>query len=147
MAAIRRADAVWEGDLVSGKGRVSARSSGTFTDQAITWASRTEEPNGRTSPEELLAAAHASCFAMALSAALAKARTPAERLEVRAAVTFDKADQGFKVTSSALEVTGRVKGIDEAAFARAAEGAKDGCPISQALKGNVALSVKASLAG
>ncbi|HEX7124250.1 MAG TPA: OsmC family peroxiredoxin [Thermodesulfobacteriota bacterium] len=146
MAAIRRAEAVWEGDLLSGKGRVSARSSGIFTDQAVTWASRTEEPNGRTSPEELLAASHASCFAMALSAGLAKARTPAERLEVRAAVTFDKVDQGFKVASSALEVTGRVPGIDQAAFARAAEEAKDGCPISQALKGNVALSVKATLA-
>ena len=146
MAAERIGHVVWKGDLAHGEGRASARSSGLFTDVPVTWASRTERSEGKTSPEELLAAAHASCFAMALSAGLAKARTPAERLEVRAAVTFDKVDQGFKVTSSALEVEGRVPGIDQAAFARAAEEAKDGCPISQALKGNVALSVKATLA-
>lgn len=145
MATTRRAQAVWEGDLMSGRGRVSARSSGAFTEQPITWASRAEEPSGRTSPEELLAAAHASCFAMALSAGLAKGRTPATRLDVTAVVTFDKVDQGFKVTSSALEVAGQVPGLDQAGFAKAAEAAKDGCPISQALKGNVALGVKATL--
>lgn len=145
MAATRRAKAVWEGDLLSGRGRVSADSSRIFTDQAVTWAARTEAPDGKTSPEELLAAAHASCFAMALSFGLAKARTPATRLEVTAAVTFDKAGEGFKVTTSALEVTGRVPGLDQGGFAKAAEAAKDGCPISQALKGNVALSVEATL--
>jgi osmotically inducible protein OsmC len=146
MATVRRAEAVWEGDLLSGKGRVSAKSSGMFKDQPVSWAARTETPDGKTSPEELLAAAHASCFAMALSAGLAKGKTPATRLEVSAAVTFDKVGAGFKVTSSALEVKGVVKGLDQAGFARAAEAAKDGCPISGALKGNVELSVRATLA-
>ena len=146
MATVRRAEAVWEGDLLSGKGRVSAKSSGAFKDQAVTWAARTETPDGKTSPEELLAAAHASCFSMALSAGLAKNKTPATRLEVSAQVTFDKVGAGFKVTASALEVRGTVKGLDAAGFAKAAEAAKDGCPISQALKGNVELSVKATLA-
>ena len=146
MATIRRAEAVWEGDLLSGRGRLSAKSSGAFKDLAVTWAARAETPDGKTSPEELLAAAHASCFSMALSAGLAKNRTPATRLEVSAQVTFEKAGAGFKVTSSALEVKGTVKGLDQAGFAKAADAAKDGCPISQALKGNVELSVKATLA-
>ncbi len=146
MATIRRAEAVWEGDLLSGKGRVSAKSSGVLKDQPVSWAARTETPDGKTSPEELLAAAHASCFAMALSAGLAKNKTPATKLEISAQVTFDRAGAGFKVTSSALEVKGAVKGLDQAGFQKAAEAAKDGCPISQALKGNVELSVKAMLA-
>lgn len=146
MATIRRAEAVWEGDLISGKGLVSAKSSGVFKDKPVSWAARTETPDGKTSPEELLAAAHASCFAMALSAGLARNKTPATRLDVSAAVTFDKAGAGFKVTTSALEVKGVVKGLDQAGFQKAAEAAKDGCPISQALKGNIDLSVKATLA-
>jgi osmotically inducible protein OsmC len=146
MATTRRAEVTWEGDLMSGRGTVSAKSSGLFDKAPVTWASRTENPDGRTSPEELLAAAHASCFSMALSHALAQAKTPAERLEVRATVTFDKVGSGFKVTASALEVAGWVKGLDSAGFEKAAAGAKDGCPISQALKGNVELSVKATLA-
>jgi osmotically inducible protein OsmC len=146
MAVIRRAEVTWEGDLLSGKGVVSARSSGAFEDKPVTWAARTEAPEGKTSPEELLAAAHASCFAMALSAGLARARTPARRLEVRAAVTFDKTEAGFRVTTSALEVRGSVQGLDQKGFESAAQAAKDGCPISQALRGNVALEVKATLA-
>jgi osmotically inducible protein OsmC len=146
MATVRRAEAVWEGDLLSGKGRVSAKSSGMFADKPVSWAARTETPDGKTSPEELLAAAHASCFAMALSAGLAKNKTPATKLEVSAQVTFDKVGAGFKVTASALEVKGAVKGLDQNGFAKAAEAAKDGCPISGALKGNVELSVKATLA-
>lgn len=145
MAATRRATVVWEGDLMKGGGRVTAATSGIFRDEAVTWASRTEDAGGRTSPEELLAAAHASCFSMALSMALAKGGHPPTRLEVAAAVTFDKAGEGFRVTKSELEVRGTVPGIEAAAFEQAAEGAKDGCPISQALKGNVAMSVKASL--
>src|SRR5262249_3810737 len=101
MAAIRRAEVVWEGDLAKGAGKVTAKSSGMFKDQPVTWASRSEEPNGKTSPEELLAAAHASCFSMALSAGLAKAGTPPQRLDVSATVTFDKAGEGFEVKSSA----------------------------------------------
>jgi osmotically inducible protein OsmC len=146
MAAIRRADASWSGDLVSGKGNVSAGSSATFSQLEVSWARRSEaEAMGRTSPEELLAAAHASCFAMALSAGLGGAGSPPERLDVTANVTFDRVGDGFKVVSSALRVRGRVPNMDEAAFKKAAEAAKDGCPISQALKGNVELSVDAAL--
>ncbi len=147
MAARRRADAVWNGDLPSGKGQVSASTSAAFKDLAVSWATRSEQPsNGQTSPEELVAAAHASCFAMALSAGLGRAGHPPEQLDVSATVTFDRVGDGFKVTSSELEVRGRVPGLDAAGFQKAAEDAKDGCPISQALKGNVDLSVNASLA-
>lgn len=145
MAATRRARVVWTGDLMKGDGKVSAESSGLFREAPVTWASRTERSDGKTSPEELLAAAHASCFAMALSFGLGNAGTPPQRLEVTAVVTFEQVPGGFRVKSSALEVAGTVPGLDAAGFQRAAEGAKDGCPISQALKGNVELSVKATL--
>lgn len=145
MAMQSRAAAVWEGDLMSGKGNVSALGSGLFKNAPVSWASRTEATNGKTSPEELLASAHATCFSMALSAGLARGKTPATRLAVTCTVTFDKVDAGFKVTKSALEVTGWVPGLDAAGFTAAANGAKDGCPISQALKGNVELSVTAKL--
>ena len=145
MAAVRVANATWTGDLMSGSGMVSASTSGAFTDLGVSWAARTEESNGKTSPEELIAAAHASCFCMALSAGLGRAGTPPERLEVSATVTFEPVEGGFKVASSALNVKGKVPGIDAEAFAKAAEGAKDGCPISGALKGNVELSVEATL--
>jgi osmotically inducible protein OsmC len=125
---------------------VTAESSGAFKDQPVTWASRTERSDGKTSPEELVAAAHASCFSMALSHGLAGAKTPPQRLEVTATVTFEQVTGGWKVRSSALEVTGTVPGMDAAAFQAAAEGAKENCPISQALRGNVELSVKATLA-
>jgi osmotically inducible protein OsmC len=145
MSAIRRADAAWSGDLQTGRGTVSASTSKVFTDLPVTWASRTEAADGRTSPEELLAAAHAACYQMSLSGRLARAGAPAERLAVNAAVTFDKTDAGWRVVSSALTVVGRVPGMDAATFVAEAEAAKDGCPISQALKGNVALSVEATL--
>ncbi|HLZ26120.1 MAG TPA: OsmC family peroxiredoxin [Chloroflexota bacterium] len=146
MAAVRRADVTWSGDLPTGKGAVSATTSGVFKDLEVSWPRRSEAAaEGKTSPEELLAASHASCYAMALSAGLGGAGTPPQSLAVSATVTFDKVGDGFKVVSSVLEVRGRVAGIDEAGFIKAAEGAKDGCPISQALKGNVALSVKATL--
>jgi osmotically inducible protein OsmC len=146
MAAVRRAEVTWQGDLMSGSGTVTAISSRQFTDLPVSWAARTEQPGGKTSPEELLAAAHASCFAMALSAGLARGGTPPERLEVAAEVTFDRVEAGWRVTSSALTVRGRVPGLDAEGFRKAAEAAKDGCPISQALKGNVQLSVEATLA-
>ena len=146
MAAIRQAHVRWDGDLAHGKGLVSAGTSNAFIDLPVSWASRTEAADGRTSPEEQIAAAHASCYSMALSAGLGRAGTPPEHLEVSATVTFDKVGDGWKVLSSALEVTGTVPGIDEAGFKQAAEAAKDGCPISQALKGNVDLSVEAKLA-
>lgn len=146
MATTRRAEVTWEGDLMAGKGTVSAKSSAAFSALPVTWASRTETPDGRTSPEELVAAAHASCFAMAFSAGLGRAGTPPQKLEVSAVVTFEKVEAGWRVTKSDLEVKGWVPGLDAAGFAKAAEAAKDGCPISNALKGNVALSVKATLA-
>jgi len=145
MPATRRAEATWNGDLMSGSGTVSAVSSGAFGDLPVTWAARTESSDGKTSPEELVAAAHAACFSMAFSGGLAKAGTPPEQLEVSAEVTFDKAEAGWRVTRSALTVRGRVPGISEEAFKAAAETARDGCPISQALAGNVELSVDASL--
>jgi osmotically inducible protein OsmC len=146
MAATRRAEATWSGALATGSGSVSGVSSGSFSNLAVSWAARTEAPEGKSSPEELLAAAHASCFSMALSAGLGRAGTPPERLDVSADVTFDKVGDGWKVVSSALTVRGVVPGMSEADFVAAAEAAKDGCPISQALKGNVALSVDAALA-
>jgi osmotically inducible protein OsmC len=108
MAATRRAEVTWEGDLMSGKGVVSARSSGLFSDAPVSWAARTEASDGKTSPEELLAAAHASCFSMAFSGRLAKNGTPGQKLEVSATVTFEKVETGFKVTKSELAVTGWV---------------------------------------
>lgn len=146
MAAVRQANVSWSGDLPSGQGYVSAASSGAFKQLEVSWARRSEpEAQGKTSPEELLAASHASCYAMALSAELGRARTPPESLEVTATVTFDRVGEGFKVVSSALEVRGRVPNAEDAAFQQAAESAKNNCPISQALKGNVDLSVKATL--
>jgi lipoyl-dependent peroxiredoxin len=146
MSAIRRADVTWTGDLMTGSGAVSASSSRAFTNLPVSWAARTEAPEGKTSPEELIAAAHASCFAMAFSGALARGGTPPEQLDVSAEVTFDKLDAGWRVVSSALTVRGVVPGLSEADFVKAAEAAKDGCPVSVALTGNVALSVEATLA-
>ena len=130
---------------MSGKGVVSASTSKAFSELPVTWASRTESADGRTSPEELIAAAHASCYSMALSAGPGSSGTPPQQLEVSTTVTFDNVDGGWKVASSALKVNGQVPGIDAAGFQKAAEAAKDGCPVSQALKGNVALSVEATL--
>lgn len=146
MAQVRTATVTWNGNLASGSGTVSAGTSGRFTDLPVSWASRTEEAAGLTSPEELLAAAHASCFAMQLSSTLAKAGTPPDHVHVEAEVTFDKAGDGpWGVVSSRLIVLGTVPGIDEDAFAAAAADAKENCPISRALRENVELSVDATL--
>jgi lipoyl-dependent peroxiredoxin len=145
MAAIRRAEALWSGDLTSGSGTVSAKSSNAFSNLPVSWAARTESPEGQTSPEELVAAAHAACFSMALSGALGRAGTPPERLDVSAEVTFDKVEAGWRVVSSALTVRGRVPGSNPDDFRAAAESTRDGCPISVALAGNVKLSVEATL--
>ena len=147
MSAIRRAEATWFGALASGTGTVSGISSGQFTALPVSWAARTEAPEGKTSPEELLAAAHAACFSMALAGALGRAGTPPEHLDVSAEVTFDKLDAGWRVVSSALTVHGVVPGMSAADFTAAAEATRDGCPISSALAGNVALSVEATLEG
>lgn len=147
MAAIRTAEVTWNGALADGSGMIDYVTSGAFTRLPVTWASRTETADGRTSPEELVASAHAACYAMSLSGRLGRNGTPPTSLKVTATVTFDKAESGWKVMSSALTVRGTVPGIDPADFARLAEAAKDGCPISQALKGNVELSVEATLEG
>ena len=143
MATDRRAEATWSGDLLKGKGTITSVGSGAFAPLDVTWASRAEEPEGRTSPEELIAAAHAACYSMALSHGLAQGGNPPERLDVSATVTFVP---GTGITASALTVVGAVPGLDADAFQEAAEAAKDGCPVSGALKGNVELSVDARLA-
>ena len=145
MAEVRTANVIWNGDLATGSGMVTYLSSGVVSRLPISWASRSSAHNGKTSPEELLAAAHSSCFSMAFSARLAKNGTPATVLDVRAEVTFDQVDGGWKVTTSVLKVKGTVPGIDAATFARLAEDAKDNCPISVALRGNVAVSVEPTL--
>ena len=146
MANVSKASTTWRGNLVNGSGTTTAVSSGRFTDLPVSWAARTEAHGGKTSPEELVAAVHASCFAMALSAGLARAGLTATQLDVTASVTFDKVGDAWTVVSSDIEVKGVVPGTDQAAFAAAAEGTKEGCPISRALKGNVKLGVKATLA-
>ena len=147
MAITRFAEATWNGDLLKGSGSINDVSSGAFARLPVTWASRTEAHDGRTSPEELIASAHAACFSMAFSAQLARNGTPATKLDVKAVVTFDKLEAGWRITRSDLTVRGTVPGIDAAKFVELAEAAKEGCPISQALKGNVAFSVDAALAG
>jgi osmotically inducible protein OsmC len=140
MAAVSKATTVWEGDLAHGSGTTSP-DSGAFPEVEVTWASRTDRSAGKTSPEELLAAAHAACFCMALSNELGQENAP-DRLEATATVTFEP---GEGVKSSHIEVTGRIPGFDEQQFAQAARAAGEGCPISGALKGNVDISVDASL--
>ena len=143
MAAESTANAVWEGDLAHGGGRV-APASGAFEEQEVTWASRTSRSAGKTSPEELIAAAHAACYSMALSHALAEGGHTPERVEVSATATFET-EGGPRISSMALTVRGRVPGIEESAFQEAANAAKDGCPVSGALKGNVDITVDATL--
>jgi osmotically inducible protein OsmC len=145
MTETRFASVVWNGGLTDGSGMITYLSSGVVSRLPISWASRTSAHDGKTSPEELLAAAHASCFSMALSSRLAKNGTAATQLDVKAEVAFEQGDSGWKVASSTLTVRGDVPGIDEARFRELAEDAKDNCPISQAIKGNVELRVDASL--
>jgi lipoyl-dependent peroxiredoxin len=130
MATTRRASAQWQGSLMDGSGEVTLDSSGIGT-YPVTWAARSAEPGGVTSPEELIAAAHSTCFSMALSHALAQAGTPPTRIETSAEVDFVP---GTGITEIRLQVRGEVPGLDAASFHAAAEKAKDGCPVSQALK-------------
>ena len=141
--ADRTANTVWEGGLAKGNGNLSLKS-GATDDLQVTWASRTERSDGKTSPEELIAAAHASCFAMALSHELGEAGNPPERLDVTSTVTLDEVDGAPTVTTSKLTVRGRVPGIDQDEFEKAAQGAGENCPISRAL-GGVDISVDAKL--
>ncbi len=144
MAGVQRtASVTWQGDLMSGSGRIDSVGSGAISGLDVTWASRSEEQTGgRTSPEELIAAAHAACFSMALSHGLAQAGTPAERLNVSATSTFVP---GTGITAMHLELSGRVPGLDEQGFRQAAEGAKENCPVSKALAGNVEITLDAGL--
>ena len=142
MAAERTAQVTWQGDLTSGSGTIDAAPSGAFGALDVSWLSRAEEPDGRTSPEELIAAAHASCFAMALSGGLAKAGHAPERLGTSSTITFVP---GTGITKAALTVEGTVPGMDEDAFRAAAEDAKANCPVSKLMQGNVELTVDARL--
>jgi lipoyl-dependent peroxiredoxin len=145
MAAERRAEAVWEGTLFEGSGTATLVSSRTASDLPMTWASRTEEVGGKTSPEELIAAAHAACYSMAFSNMLAGNDTPPDRLDVAATSTFEKVDAGFRLTRMHLDVVGSVPGIEPDAFQTIADQAKDGCPVSNALAGNVDITLTANL--
>jgi len=142
-----RASAVWEGDLVGGSGKVSV-ASGAFPEQEVTWAARTNRPDPRTSPEELIAAAHAACYSMAFSHALAEAGHAPERIEVDAACHFDPVEGGgFAITRIDLTARGRVPGIDQAEFERLAGDGERGCPVSNALRGNVEIGLAVTLEG
>lgn len=146
MAEKRSANVRWTGDLMKGSGVVTAATSQAFKDQPVTWAARsTSAHEGKTSPEELIAAAHAACFAMAFSGRLAKNRTPSTSLDVQATVTFEQVGQGFKITSSHLRVDAVVPGLGEPDFLTLAEEAKANCPVSQALQGNVEIDLVASI--
>jgi osmotically inducible protein OsmC len=140
MATVRQATTRWEGSLMEGAGKVTFASSGLGT-YDVSWPARAEEPNGKTSPEELIAAAHSSCFSMALSNGLAKAGTAPTSLDVTADVTFQP---GTGITGIHLTAVGTVEGIDEETFKAAAEDAKKNCPVSQALTGTT-ITLDASL--
>lgn len=142
----RKATTIWEGDLFSGKGSVSFDSSNAAGPLDVSWPARTEAPQGMTSPEELIAAAHASCYSMSLSNVLAKAGTPPNRLDTVAVVTAGKGEKGLGITNIVLTVRGDVPGADAAAFEAAAQTAKDACPVSKLVAGNVEIALEASLA-
>jgi osmotically inducible protein OsmC len=143
--ATHRAQASWEGDLAGGSGRVSL-DSGTASNLDVSWQHRTEGGVGsQTSPEELIAAAHGSCFAMALSHELSQGGHPPQRLSVAASCTIEQTEAGFAITKSQLKVRGVVPGVDAEAFDQAAQAAGEGCPVSGALRGNVDISVDAEL--
>ena len=143
MATDRTASVVWQGDLVNGSGTIQEVTSGALGPLDVTWASRSEEPNGRTSPEELIAAAWAACFSMALSNGLAKAESPPEKLETTVTVTFRP---GEGIIRGALSVRGSVPGLDEDGFRAAAEDAVANCPVSKALAGIPDVALDAQLA-
>ena len=145
MAVERTASAEWQGDLMGGSGTVSTES-GVVRDATIKWSSRAEAADENTSPEELIAAAHAACVSMALAHGLAQAGTPPQHIESRATATFDKVGDGFRMTTMRLRIRGQVDGLDEDGFREAAEQAKDNCPVSQALSDDVEVALDAALA-
>jgi len=144
MATERRAEVTWQGSLLEGSGTITATTSGAIGEQQVSWPARSEDATGgKTSPEELIAAAHAACFSMALSGGLAKAGTPPEELKTSATVTFQP---GEGITKIALTVEGRVPGLDAVAFGEAAQGAKANCPVSKALAAVPEITLDARLA-
>ena len=144
MATERRAEVTWNGSLIDGNGRIDSSTSGVLDSRPLTWKARAEDGPDGTSPEDLIAAAHAGCFAMALSHELATGGTPADELKTSATVTFQP---GEGITRIALTVRGRVPGLDEAAFLTAAETAKENCPVSKALAAVPEITLEAGLAG
>jgi osmotically inducible protein OsmC len=142
--AQRRAQTIWTGTTARGSGRLQV-DSGAFPDLPLTFAARTGQAEGKTSPEELIAAAHSACYAMALSARLTQAGTPPDELTVEAICTLDRLDEAYLITTIELTVRGRVPGAAAAAFTRAAMDAKESCPVSKALRGNVELRLDAAL--
>ena len=142
MATDRKAEVTWNGDLMSGKGRIDSVTSAAIGGLEVSWPARSEEPGGKTSPEELIAAAHATCFSMALSHGLAQAGNAPEELKTSATVTFQP---GEGITKIALDVAGRVPGIDDGAFQQAAQQAKENRPVSHALAGVPEISLSARL--
>ena len=146
MAAIRRADVVWEGTLARGSGKLSASSSQAFSDLPVTWASRTERSDGKTSPEELLAAAHASCYVTSLAGEIARAGGTVERIDLTCTVTMDEVgEKGHLIVASEIDARARAEGIDEAGLGRAAQAADEGCPFSALIRASASVSVRAVL--
>ena len=143
---VREADITWEGNLARGAGAITAASSGAFTGLTYTAATRAGNPEGKTSPEELLAAAHGGCFAMSLAGELSRAGTPPERLTVRCVITMDEVEgRGHQIVHSAIDARGVVPDCDEAAFAQAAEAADAGCPFSALIRASATVTVSAAL--
>jgi lipoyl-dependent peroxiredoxin len=142
--AERRAEVTWQGNLTQGQGVASLSSSGVLTETPVTWASRTERSDGKTSPEELIAAAHAACYAMALNGTLGRKQASADRTVVTATVTADRGDAGIKILSSALNVTAYgLKGLDANQFSEVAKEAEGRCPVSNAYRGTMQITVEA----
>jgi lipoyl-dependent peroxiredoxin len=142
--AERRAETTWIGTTARGSGRLRV-GSGAFDEQTLTFAARAEQSDGKTSPEELIAAAHSACFAMALSAGLTRGGHPPEELTVSAVCSLDRVDGALTITTMDLNVRGRVPGVDDATFSEAARQAEQNCPVSKALRGNVEIRMNASL--
>ena len=144
MATDRNAEVVWHGSLMDGEGTIVSTTTGAIGEQPVSWPARADEPSGQTSPEELIAAAHAACFAMALSHGLAQAGHAPDELRTSATVTFQP---GEGIQRIALTVGGRVPGVSEGEFRQAAEAAKEGCPVSKALAGVPEITLEAELEG
>ncbi len=144
MATDRRAEVTWNGSLIEGSGRIDSTTSGVLGSQELTWRARAEDAPAGTSPEDLIAAAHAGCFAMALSHGLAEAGTPAEEIKTSATVTFQPGEGIIKI---ALTVRGRGAGLDDSSFQKAAETAKETCPVSKALAGVPEITLDAHFDG